>query len=70
MSITGYYDGTVIRVDKPLRLHQKVIVIPVEDNVEPQESAAGALHKYANPALIKDEKDAWKKAVARKHGRE
>lgn len=29
--------------------------------------AAGSMKKYANPALIPQEKDAWRKAVIKKH---
>ena len=67
MSIIGYYDGTAIRVDEPLQKNQKVIVIPVENETDLGESAAGGLHKYANPSLIEQEKDAWRKAVIKKH---
>lgn len=63
----GYYDGTAIRVDEPLQKTQKVIVIPVENEADLGESAAGGLHKYANPSLIEQEKDAWRKAVIKKH---
>ena len=67
MSITGYYDGTAIRVDVSLQMNQKVIVIPIESETDLGESAAGGLHKYANPLLIEQEKDAWRKAAVRKH---
>lgn len=67
MSMIGYYDGTAIRVDEPLQKNQKVIVIPVENETDLGESAAGGLHKYANPSLIEQEKDAWRKAVIKKH---
>ncbi|MCM1155770.1 MAG: hypothetical protein NC489_33025 [Ruminococcus flavefaciens] len=55
MSITGYYDGTAIRVDVPLQMNQKVIVIPIESEMDLEGSAAGGLHKYANPLLIEQE---------------
>ena len=67
MSITGYYDGSVIHVDEPLQVNQKVIVIPIENEMDLEESAAGGLRKYANPSLIEQEKDAWRKAVLEKH---
>lgn len=63
----GCYDGTAICVDEPLQKNQKVIVIPVENETDLGESAAGGLHKYANPSLIEQEKDAWRKAVIKKH---
>ena len=68
MSITGYYDGTAIRVEEPLQMNQKVIVIPIESEISFGESAEGGLHRYANPALIQQEKDVWRKAAIKKHG--
>ncbi len=68
MSIVGYYDGTAVRVNEPLPLNQKVIVIPVENEIDWEESAAGILQQYANTALIEQEKDAWRKAVVEKYG--
>ena len=70
MSLIGYYDGTVVRVDEPLQMNQKVIVIPIESEINLGESAAGGLHKYANPALIEKEKGAWGKAAIEKHAEE
>ncbi len=70
MSIIGYYDGTAVRVEESLRINQKVIVIPIEDEIEFGESAAGGLRKYANQSLIEYEKDAWRKAAVKKHGGE
>ncbi len=70
MSMMGYYDGTAIQVNEPLRMNQKVIVIPIEIESNWGESAAGGLHKYANPSLIDQEKDAWRKAAVRKHAEE
>lgn len=67
MSITGYYDGTAVRLDVPLRLNQKVIVIPVENEHDLIETAAGGLHKYADTSLIDKEKDMWRKEAVRKH---
>lgn len=51
-------------------MNQKVIVIPIENETDLGESAAGGLHKYANPSLIEQEKDAWRKAAVRKHAEE
>lgn len=48
-------------------MNQKVIIIPVEDELNLEESAAGGLHKYANPALIEQEANAWRKAAIKKH---
>ena len=70
MSVTGYYDGTAVRIDTPLKINQKVIVIPIENDTDLGESAAGGLYKYANPSLIEQEKDAWRKAAIKKHAGE
>ena len=64
----GYYDGTAVRVSEPLQMNQKVLVIPIENDLG--ESAAGGLHKYANPSLIEQEKDAWRRAVLKKYAEE
>ena len=44
-------------------------MIPVENEIDWEGSAAGVLHQYANTSLIEQEKDAWRKAVVEKHGR-
>ena len=67
MPITGYYDGSVVQIQEPLKLNQRVIVIPIDDDVVTGSSAAGTLKKYADPSLISLEKDAWKLAAVRKH---
>jgi len=67
MSITGYYDGTAVQVNKPLQMNQKVIIIPIDSENDLGDSAAGGLHKYANVSLIEQEKDAWRKAAIKKH---
>lgn len=41
MSITGYYDGTSIRVKESLQVNQKVLVIPIESEEGLNISAAG-----------------------------
>lgn len=68
MSITGYYDGTAVQIAMPLQLNQKVLIIPIETDDDVNETAAGGLHKYANPELIAEEKDAWRKAAIKKNG--
>lgn len=70
MPIIGYYDGSAIRVDEPLQMNQKVIVIPIENETDIGESAAGGLRKYANPHFIEQEKDAWRKAALKKYAKE
>ena len=70
MSMIGYYDGTAVQIKEPLQMNQKVIVIPIENDTDLGESAAGGLHKYANPSLIEQEKDAWRKAAVKKHAGE
>lgn len=69
MPIMGYYDGTAVQISEPLQLNQKVIVIPVENQIDMGESAAGGLHKYADPSLVEQEKEAWRKAAIRKHAK-
>ena len=66
----GYYDGTAVRVNEPLQMNQKVLVIPIENENDLGVSAAGGLHKYANPSLIEQEKEAWRKAVLKKYAEE
>jgi len=56
-SMIGYYDGTVVRVNEPLQMNQKVIVIPIENETDLGESAADELHKYVNPSLIEQEQE-------------
>lgn len=66
MFIIGYYDGTAVRVEEPLQMNQKVLVIPIENEMDLGETAAGGLHKYANSALVEQEKDVWRKAAVEK----
>lgn len=70
MTMIGYYDGTAVRVNEPLQMNQKVIVIPIENETNLGKSAAGGLHKYADPSLMEQEKDAWRKAAIGKHAEE
>lgn len=67
MSITGYYDGTAVRVNGQLQMNQRVIVIPIEDEENLMDTAAGGLHKYADPSMIGLEKGAWREAMVKKH---
>lgn len=67
MSITGYYDGTAIRVNEQLQINQRVIVIPIENEESLADTAAGGLHKYANLSMIGLEKDAWREAMVKKY---
>ena len=32
MSITGYYDGSVIQIKESLKPNQRVIIIPIDDD--------------------------------------
>ena len=66
MLIVGYYDGAVVRTDAPLKMNQRVLIVPVSDDFFDEGTAAGMLHKYANPDLISFEKDAWIKAAVEK----
>ena len=58
-----YYDRTAVRINEPLQAKQELIAISTEREPDLEESAAGGLHKYANPALIKQEKDTWIKLL-------
>ena len=69
MSVTGVYDGEVVRIDTPLQKDQRVIVNPIEEMEAVGEDAAGFLSRYANPGLISEEKSAWRKAALEKHGK-
>ncbi|MDE5938433.1 MAG: hypothetical protein K2H37_05080 [Lachnospiraceae bacterium] len=70
MSITGYYDGTAVQVNGQLQINQKVIIIPIENEESLINTAAGGLHKYANPSMIGLEKDIWREAMVKKHAQE
>ena len=67
MPITGYYDGSVVQIQEPLKLNQRVIVIPIDDDVVTGSFAAGGLKKYAIPSMVNLEKDAWKQAAVKKY---
>ncbi|MBD5495421.1 MAG: hypothetical protein HDR12_13935 [Lachnospiraceae bacterium] len=67
MSIIGYYDGTAVQVNGQLQMNQRVVVIPIENEANLMDTAAGGLHKYADPSMIGLEKDAWREAVVKKH---
>lgn len=74
LAVNGYYDGIEI---KPLekmdvKQGQKVIITILNDFVKPEQISEkhgirGALAKYANPELQKNEKDAWERAMVAKH---
>ena len=50
-------------MEEPLQMNQKVIVIPIESETDLEETAAGGLQQYANPSLVSQEKDVWRKAA-------
>ena len=50
------------------RLYQSDFDRFVLEENEDEGTAAGMLHKYANPDLISSEKNAWRKAADEKHG--
>ena len=72
------YEG-IVRDGKPILLaavtlpeNSKIIITILDQDIEkPVEkhkgSAFGCLRKYANPALIPEEKGVWEKAVAEKY---
>ena len=62
----GYYEKTDIEKES-LQTDKMLPVILVKNDTDMGESAAGGLHKYANPALIEQEKGEWRRAAVRKH---
>ena len=66
-------DDLIIKdMGKYLGQHVEIIIFPLDyatDHKEPGNvtSVKGFLHKYANPALIDEEKNAWQNAVKEKH---
>ncbi len=63
----GYYEKTDILEKESLQTDKRLPVILVKNDTDMGESAAGGLHKYANPALIEQEKGEWRRAAVRKH---
>jgi len=45
----------------------EVIVLPLPEEKEHSSSAFGCLRKYANPALVSEEKGAWERAAVKKY---
>ena len=80
LAVQGYYDGATIQpletlVAKP---NQRVIITVMDEFVEipPKaegerlreiERLCGSLARYANPALIEKEREAWERAAVEKH---
>ena len=76
LAVHGYYDGTAIRPLEELKAkpNQRVIITIMDEFVEPPASAPekgmrGALSRYADPALARQEGEAWQRAAVEKHGR-
>ncbi|MBR0090474.1 MAG: hypothetical protein IJP92_02130 [Lachnospiraceae bacterium] len=74
-AVQGYYDGAGIRLLEKVKAkpNQKVVVTIMDEFIVPErperkKSMFGALSKYANPELMKQEKGAWARAVVKKHG--
>lgn len=63
----GYYEKTDILEKESLQTDKRLPVILIKNDTDMGESAAGGLHKYANPALIEQEKGEWRRAAVRKH---
>ena len=70
--IPAYYDGNTVKTvdDYKFSKNQK-LMITVLDEVEEKKlsgikSLRGSLSKYANPNLIKNEKESWGEAVGEK----
>ena len=75
LAVQGYYDGVAIKPLEELLMkpNQRVIITIMDDFVEPireenVKGMRGALAKYANPALIERESEAWQQAMEEKHG--
>lgn len=62
-----YYEKTDILEKESLQTDKRLPVILVKNVTDMGESAAGGLHKYANPALIVQEKGEWRRAAVRKY---
>ena len=66
------HDLIIKDMGKYLGQHVEIIILPLDHDIEREEpgnvtSVRGFFHKYANPALIDEEKSAWQKAVKEKH---
>lgn len=75
MTVRGYYDGVnvVLLEEIAAKPNQKVIVTITDEFMEPaqqtrKKSLRGALSAYANEDLAAQEKGAWERAAAEKHG--
>ena len=75
LAVNGYFDGIEIKplekiIAKP---NQKVIITIIDefieqDEIKPKKGLRGALAKYANKELAKEEKTAWESSVKEKYG--
>lgn len=50
-----------------LQMNQRVIVIPIEDEENLMDTAAGGRHKYADSSMIELEEGTWREAMVKKH---
>lgn len=74
ISIPAYFDGNTVRPigEYTFEKNQKLLITVLEENNVDRatgiKALRGCLSQYANPELIKKEKDAWKAAMEEKHG--
>lgn len=75
LSVQGYFDGTAIRPLEAItaKPNQRVIITIMDEFVEPEKTIRrkgmrGALARYADAALVEQEKGAWERAMVEKHG--
>lgn len=75
LTARGYYDGANVRLLEEIaaKPNQKVIVTIIDEFMEPtqrtrKKSLRGALSAYADADLTAQEKGAWERAAAEKHG--
>ena len=62
-SLIGYYEKTDVLEKGSLQTDQMIPAIPVKNDTDMGESAAGGLHEYANPALIEQEKRRMRNSI-------
>ena len=72
--LPAYYDGNTVKTvdDYKFSKNQKLMITVLDESEEKKmsdiKSLRGSLSQYANPDLIKNEKNAWNKAMGEKHG--
>ena len=66
----GLTMADVVRMLTAQIIETGTIPFEIKTNYRPKKKlyASGIAHKYADPSLIKEEKDAWKKYIEGKYG--